>query len=139
MKKHTLLVTGSRSISNPRIVAYVLCQVVHDLGGRVDELLHGDAAGVDKLAGQWAHTQQIRVRTMRPDLATYPYRVYGSRAYHARDRAMVEQATHVVAIWDGKSRGTKLTLEYARSRDKLHSVWRQHEVEEELGMDKDFL
>ncbi len=133
MKHTTLLVTGSRSIKDERVVAYVLCQIVHDLGG-VDEVLHGDAIGVDKLAGGWAQRQGIVVRTMAPDLSRFPYRSYGSRAYLERDRAMVEQVTHVVAIWDGQSTGTKHTFEHARLRGNLHSIWSLQHIVEEIGL-----
>lgn len=127
-----LLVTGSRSITSTRVVDYVLCQVEHDLGG-IDVLLHGGAIGVDLVADEWARGRRIPVQSMAADLATLPYKTHGSRAYVERDRAMVDRALHVVAIWDGTSTGTKQTLEHARAKGKLHSVWPLREVLEEIG------
>ncbi len=126
MSSCRLLVTGSRSIFNARVVHYALVQVFHDLGRPVDELIHGGAIGVDTLAGEWAKTQQnLAVRVVRP---TTP----GKRGYIERDLAMVDMATHVVAIWDGTSSGTRITMEYAKSKGKLHSLWYLEHVLEEL-------
>lgn len=118
-----LLVTGSRSIVNKRIVIYALEQVLHDLGN-VKELVHGGASGVDTLAGEWAKTRNINVRVVsRKDKQTYT----------ERDYAMVDLATHVAAIWDGESSGTRLTSEYASKCSKLlQPVWLEAHIIEEL-------
>lgn len=126
MSKCRLLVTGSRSITDARVVAYVLVQVLHDLGGQVQEVIHGGAIGVDRLAGAWAAKQGWRVRVVPPKLDG------GAHRYIERDLAMVDMATHVVAIWDGTSSGTRITMEYARRQGKLHSLWLGQHVAEEL-------
>jgi hypothetical protein len=121
-----LLVTGSRSIfADKNVVGYALVQALYDLGGRVDQVIHGGAIGVDTLAGEWATAQGFPVLVVRP-------RVPGKRGFIERDAAMVDMATHVVAIWDGESRGTRFTMEYARGKGKLHSLWREGHVLEEL-------
>lgn len=132
--RRTLLVTGSRSITNSRVVTYVLTQILEDLGGAAGALtlLHGGAAGVDLLADEWARGRHLPTRCLRPDFVTYPYRTFGSKAYLIRDRAMVDQADLVVAIWDGVSTGTKYTLEYAGEKGRLHSVWLLADILEEL-------
>jgi len=125
-----LLVTGSRTITDPRIVAYALCQVVHDLGP-VAQLVHGGAKGVDQLAGIWAWERGIPVLPVPPDFRRWP--ASSRLAYLKRDELMVDEyATHVTAIWDGASSGTRYTFEYARQKGKLHSIWREEHVREEL-------
>lgn len=115
-----LLVTGSRSIEDPWIVDYVLQQVVP--AERATCIMHGGAAGVDTLADAWARQQGLPVVV-----------VPGQRgAYLARDKAMVERADRVVAIWDGHSRGTQYTADTAAGYGKLASLWRAQDVREEL-------
>lgn len=129
-----LLVTGSRTIEEPRVVRYVLDQTLLDLGGRpaILDLIHGGAPGVDRLAGVWAGYYRIPVRVVRPD---YTRPIPPAQACAIRDRLMVDAyATHVVAIWDGTSKGTALTKDHAARRGKLHKCWLAKDVEEELGL-----
>ncbi len=46
------------------------------------------------------------------------YAKYGKSAPLERNKEIVEICDMVVAIWDGKSRGTRYTIEYARKCDK---------------------
>ena len=128
-----LSVTGSRTITDARIVDYVLMQVVHDLP-EIQWFFHGGAAGVDTLSGQWATEHSLKVKIFNPDWKQWPRAQYKNRAYLERDINVVDAADWVVAIWDGESHGTKYTLEYARNKLKLHSVWLEKEVREELGL-----
>jgi hypothetical protein len=124
-----LLVTGSRSITDEALVVYALEQTLHDLGGTVARLIHGGAAGVDTLAGKWAERRGIPTSVVRPHFD----QGRGNRAYLERDAAMVDMATHVVAIWDGQSRGTQYTFEYARTKGNLiEPIWLEAHLREEL-------
>lgn len=117
---HTVvLVTGSRTITSSRIVADFMERRIAALPVPMStiELLHGGAAGVDTLAGAWATAHGIPVRIERPDFVTFPRARFGNKAYAMRDLNMVYQADHVLALWDGKSPGTKLTADAAR---RLH-------------------
>ena len=46
------------------------------------------------------------------------YIKYGQRAPLVRNRWIVEGADQVLAFWDGKSRGTMHTVEYAKKLGK---------------------
>ena len=46
------------------------------------------------------------------------YDKYGKAAPLVRDRLIVDNSDCVLAFWDGKSRGTKYTLDYAREQGK---------------------
>jgi hypothetical protein len=115
-----VLVTGSRSIKDAAVVARIL----DALPFRVSKLVHGGAPGVDVFAGAWATQQSppIAVKVVRPDFAAYPVRTFKWKAYIERDYAMVREADIVVAIWDGKSGGTRKTFEYAETQGKLFHV-----------------
>lgn len=117
-----LLVTGSRSIRDARIVTYALEQTAQDLD--IVLLYHGDAKGVDRLAGAWADAHGIPVQV---DHAA-------DGKYYQRDRRLVDRADRVVAIWDGRSNGTRYTMEYAKRCGKFHYCWLEGHAREELGL-----
>lgn len=117
----TLLVTGSRSITDARVVDFVLSQVVPDVGAT--RLMHGTAAGVDTLADAWATARGMPVERVP---ATFG-------RFLERDGIMVERADVVVGIWDGHSYGTQYTMDYAAACHKLYPVvWLEAHVLEEL-------
>ncbi len=119
----SLLVTGSRSIKTQALVWACL-----DLVRPVPALLiHGGATGVDTLAGAWAKSKGIKTCVMRPDTKAWPINKYRWKAYTMRDYAMVDRVERVVAIWDGASHGTKLTLDYAARKGKLKGLFQLKE------------
>jgi hypothetical protein len=68
--------------------------------------------GADYFAEMWAYARKLTVRIHRPDFDTH-----GSpAALHIRNREMVEEATVLVAFWNGKSPGTKSVIEMARKK-----------------------
>lgn len=46
------------------------------------------------------------------------YHRYGRAAPIIRNRRIVEYADRVIAFWDGKSKGTKMVIEYAEKVGK---------------------
>lgn len=119
-----LLVTGSRTIRDEVVVNTVLDQVFDQLKPTL--LIHGGAVGVDQIAGAWAAQRKLDVRVVRPNFGMWPRAAFGpGKAYAMRDLAMVAEATHVVGIWDGTSKGTHLTLKEAKRVKKLVSVWNE--------------
>lgn len=121
----SLLVTGSRSIKDPAVVfARLDAFVSGNPELRVTRLIHGGAVGVDTLAGQWAAARDIMVTVVRPDFKQWPVSTYRWKAYTVRDYQMVDMCDQVVAIWDGKSSGTRLTFEYAERKQKRVALHR---------------
>jgi hypothetical protein len=75
-------------------------------------VMHGGALGADTLAGRAAHDLGLRVWEVKAD-----WKKYGRRAGPLRNIAMLEKRPdHVLAFWDGKSPGTKHTLDEAERR-----------------------
>ena len=100
-----LLIVGSRSITD------------FDLEGLVppetDLIISGGANGVDTLAEQYADRHRISKVIIRPDYARY-----GRGAPLKRNAEMVDMCDVVLVIWDGVSKGTKFTIEYAKKCKK---------------------
>jgi predicted Rossmann fold nucleotide-binding protein DprA/Smf involved in DNA uptake len=76
-------------------------------------IISGGASGIDSIAEEYADKHRIS------KLILYPkYAVYGKAAPLKRNEIMVDIADEVLIIWDGKSRGTKYTADYAAKKNK---------------------
>ncbi len=100
-----LLIVGSRSITDFDLSPYVKEDV--------DTIISGGAGGVDTLAERYADLKRISKYILRPK-----YNIYGRGAPLKRNEEMVEIADEVLVIWDGKSKGTNYTLNYAKKINK---------------------
>lgn len=100
--KPVVLICGSRSIKNLQISRYIRPE-------SCGAIVSGGAIGVDTIAENWAKTNNIETIVYKPN-----YKVYGKRAPLVRDEEMVEFADVVICFWNGKSRGTKYTFDYAK-------------------------
>ncbi len=100
-----LLIVGSRSIRNFDLAPYI--------PDGVEQIISGGANGVDTLAEEYADKKRISKFILRPDYARY-----GKGAPLKRNEEMVKMADAVLVIWDGVSRGTKYTVDYAEKQGK---------------------
>ena len=100
-----LLIAGSRSIQNFDLSSYI--------PAGVDTVISGGASGIDHLAEQYADRHHLSKYIMRPC-----YELYGRAAPLKRNEQMVNLSDVVLIIWDGKSRGTQYTLNYASQLNK---------------------
>lgn len=100
--KPIVLICGSRNIDNINLEWYLN-------PNDYSEVISGGATGVDTLAEQWAKRNGLEFCAYLPQ-----YKVYGGkRAPIERDKDMVNAADVVVAFWDGESKGTLFTCQYA--------------------------
>ena len=93
-------IIGSRGITDLDISKY--------MPEGIDLIISGGARGVDTLAEKYADEHGIPKLIIRPD-----YDLYGRRAPLVRNKIIVDNADLVIAFWDGESRGTSYTVEYA--------------------------
>ena len=100
-----IAIIGSRGLS------------VDDLGQYLPEdcteIVSGGARGVDLSARYYAQSHGIPLTEFLPE-----YNTYGNKAPLVRNRLIVDYADVVYAFWDGKSRGTKYVIEYAKKCGK---------------------
>jgi hypothetical protein len=105
-------VIGSRSLSER---AYeVICQ---HMPLSCTEIVSGGAAGVDQQAERYAAAHGLKVTVIRPD-----YDAYDRAAPLIRNAEIVRQADYVLAIWDGKSRGTHNVIMTCLKTNKPYRV-----------------
>lgn len=100
-----IAVIGSRSLSVNN-----LDEIIPE---ECTEIVSGGARGVDSSASAFAEERGLILTEFLPD-----YDQYGKGAPLVRNRQIVEYADAVYAFWDGGSRGTKYTIDYARKLGK---------------------
>ncbi|MBE6532282.1 MAG: DUF2493 domain-containing protein [Ruminococcaceae bacterium] len=100
-----LLIAGSRGIAS------------FDLSDLIPQgtalIISGGAMGIDTIAENFADNHGIEKRIFSPE-----YELYGKAAPLVRNKAMVDFCDAALIICDGRSRGTKFTIEYARKCGK---------------------
>ncbi len=100
-----LLISGSRGIKSFDLTPYIPADT--------DMIICGGAAGIDTLAEEYADRMRLSKMVFRPQ-----YSRYGRAAPLKRNEEMVRLADTVLIIWDGKSSGTRHTMDYARKMGK---------------------
>lgn len=67
----------------------------------VEEIVSGCARGIDKCGELFAYNHRIKIKRFPAN-----WKKYGKGAGSIRNAEMAEYADALIAIWDGKSRGT---------------------------------
>lgn len=104
-----LLIAGSRSITNFDISPYIPPDT--------DLIISGGAGGVNTLVESYADKHRISKLILRPQ-----YNIYRRATPLKRNEQMVELFDAVLIFWDGISRGTKHTIDYADKTGKPITV-----------------
>jgi len=73
----------------------------NDLGPDNTDFISGAAKGADWLGEQWALSRGYKVM-----LFTANWTDHGKAAGYIRNKQMADEATALVAFWDGRSKGT---------------------------------
>ena len=102
-------VIGSRELEIEDIEKYI--------PQNVTEIISGGARGIDRCAEKYAKENEIKYSVFLPD-----YKKYKRGAPLIRNREIIEAADEVIAIWDGRSKGTKYGIELCRKLNKKVTV-----------------
>ena len=76
-------------------------------------IVSGCASGADALGERYAKENGFKVEKYPAD-----WKTYGKSAGPMRNKQMAEVCDCVICFWDGKSRGTKSMIEYAKEFNK---------------------
>lgn len=109
-----LAVIGSRTFANMRLLEAILAEYV----GTAVLFISGGADGADRMGARWARKHGIEPKIFEPDHKRYRH------PYHHRNRLIAEACDLLVAFWDGRSSGTRYTIEYARRIGKTVRIVR---------------
>lgn len=111
-----VIIAGSRSID------LSICQLEHIICNfciPVSEVVCGLAKGPDLTGKAWAADNKIPVKEFPAD-----WQMYGKKAGILRNEQMGDYADELLAIWDGKSRGTAHMIQYMEKLGKPTHVYR---------------
>lgn len=106
-----IAIVGSRKYPKPKKVYDFIC------GGNIwknDQIISGGCkTGVDAWAESLAKTCDIPTIILEAE-----WDKYGKSAGAIRNQKIVDMADLVVAFWDGKSKGTKITIDMTKKAGK---------------------
>lgn len=106
-----LAIIGSRECTSFDIASHITI--------KPDIIVSGGATGVDTLAKEYAIKNNIPIIEFLPE-----YDKYGRKAPLMRNIQIVNNCDSLLAFWNGNSRGTKFTLNYAIKRGVSFKVVR---------------
>jgi hypothetical protein len=101
-------IVGTRSFMNRDLMFGKLDSI-----GKIDRIYTGDAKGADTLAVEYAKANNIPYEVFYAD-----WEKYGRAAGPIRNKDIVANADLVIAFWDGKSPGTKSSIDIAKRTGK---------------------
>lgn len=109
-----LIIAGSRSITHPFAVVNAIEHFIGSLEPTsITEIVHGGARGVDTLGQRYAELYNLPVRVFKPD-----WKGNFMAAGFVRNGEMAEYADQLLAVWDGKSKGTRSMIELMQDLHK---------------------
>lgn len=114
MENFKVIIAGDRNFSDYQFLSE---KVSHYLQPKLQEcnviIVSGNAKGADALGERFAQEHNLQV-----ELHPAEWGKYGRAAGPKRNRDMALAADALIAFWDGKSRGTKNMIMWAK-REKL--------------------
>ncbi len=99
-----IAIVGSRSVFVDDLSAWISPD---------DEIVSGDADGVDRCAAEYAEKNGLRLTEFLPK-----YDRFGRAAPIVRNREIVDYADRVIVFWDGYSKGAQSVIQYAKKAEK---------------------
>ena len=107
-----LIVAGGRDFDDDYLMSDVLGQFYNQHCDEDVTLISGGARGADKMAESFARSPfGWPIKQFIPDWDTL-----GKSAGYIRNQQMADNATHLIAFWDGKSKGTKHMIDIAKKK-----------------------
>ncbi|EPZ47608.1 SLOG family protein [Alicyclobacillus acidoterrestris] len=109
-----IAIVGSRNYPNQDDIFWYINSLPIE-----DVVVSGGARGVDSYAETFARQRGMTVKVFHAD-----WDKYGKSAGYRRNVDIVNYADKVVAFWDGKSKGTKHTIDIARKCGKPVDIYK---------------
>lgn len=126
-----LIIAGSRDIEDYDLIrTLVMKSGFWKKYGRSIEVVCGMARGVDKLGLDFAKKNNLKWHEMPAE-----WDKHGKAAGHIRNSEMAKESDALLAVWDGKSPGTKGMIQVARQLGlevkayEVHRMWAFEELE----------
>lgn len=101
------IIAGSRDIKLYSIIE----KAIQQSGFEITTVISGTANGVDKLGEEYAKKYNLPVLNFPAN-----WDKYGKSAGYIRNEEMANKAEALIAVWDGKSKGTGNMISIARKK-----------------------
>ena len=88
-----------------------LYSAIRESGFEITEVVCGEARGVDAMGRRWAEQHSIPVASFPAD-----WDRDGRSTGYLRNACMAEYAEALIAVWNGKSPGTRHMIQIAREK-----------------------
>ena len=113
----TIMVCGCRTYRDKVFVWGRMQEIIEP---DTDIVISGGASGVDSIAADWCRLGKPSVRFQE-----YPadWNTHGKAAGPIRNQQMVDACDYAIVIWDGKSRGTKDSINRLLKAGKPFSIF----------------
>jgi len=115
-----LAVVGSRTFNNFELLNEIIWGIFGDICvpelGKLDTIISGGAKGADSIAKRWALINEpvgIKYIEHLPE-----WNEHGKKAGYIRNQFIINDCDILLAFWDGKSKGTKHSIELAKKAKK---------------------
>jgi len=105
------IICGTRDINDYSVII----EAIKESNFKITEIVSGNAHGVDRMAERYAKENNIPLHIFSAE-----WNIYGKYAGPIRNKKMIDFILpdgYVIAIWDGKSKGTKNTIELAKTNN----------------------
>lgn len=99
------IIAGSRSITEYNL----LLRAIEQCPFKITSVVSGKAKGVDSLGEQYSKEHNLPIHLFPAD-----WKKFGRGAGIVRNREMATNAEALLALWDGKSKGTESMIKLAR-------------------------
>lgn len=112
MNNLNLAIVGSRSMVDYNFFSLMLMELIPS-AKRANLIISGGAKGADSCGYKFARENNLKIKIFTPD-----WNLYGKKAGMMRNTDIISNSNMVIVFWDGKSAGTKDSIEKAKRTNK---------------------
>lgn len=114
-----VIIAGGRNFNDYELLSKVCLRLLSNIPKIEISIISGSAKGADSLAIKFAKEHGI-------NFIEFPanWDAYGKRAGFLRNREMEQNATHLIAFWDGLSKGTANMIDLMKKANKTVHIER---------------
>ena len=112
-----IAIVGSRDFSDMDFARWKIYRFL-DERKRQDIVVSGGARGIDSLAEEVVKQMGMTCTVYEAD-----WQKYGKQAGFIRNRSIINGADYIIAFWDGKSKGTKHSIDLALEQNKPIDIY----------------
>ena len=105
-----LIIAGGRDLTDYLFLKEKLDHLLSRTEEKI-EIVCGDARGADSLGKLYGKCRNYSIKSFPAD-----WDKYGKSAGYRRNAEMADYADHLIAFWDGKSKGTKHMIDLAKPK-----------------------